>query len=212
MKTTKQTKELCVVSQKKLCKDVKEHLCASKHTIKFIKQHLIMLSKKLEDAINKQINAELWSAYLYLSMSTHFANEGLPGFANWFGIQFKEEQEHAMKFMNYMVAKGNKVVLQPIEKVDTSWDSVLSAFEDTLAHEKVVTALINDMVAIAREEKDYATDNMLQWFVSEQVEEEESAQGIIDALRLIGNEGYAIYMMDKELGQRVHESISTSAT
>ena len=171
-----------------------------------------MLSKKLEDAINKQINAELWSAYLYLSMSTHFANEGLPGIANWFEIQFNEEQEHAMKFMNYMVAKGSKVVLQPIEKVDSSWDSVLSAFEDTLAHEKVVTALINDLVAIARDEKDFATDNMLQWFVSEQVEEEDSVQTIIDALRLIGSKGYAIYMLDKDLGQREHEAIDTSAT
>ena len=171
-----------------------------------------MLSKKLEDAINNQINVEMWSAYLYLSMSAHFADEGLPGIANWFEMQFREEQDHAMKFMNYMVAKGNKVVLQPIEKVDTSWDSVLKAFEDSLAHEKVVTALINDMVAIAREEKDFATDNMLQWFVSEQVEEEESVQGIIDALRLIGKEGYGIYMLDKELGQRDPEPAPTSIT
>ena len=137
-----------------------------------------MLSKKLEDAINKQINVELWSAYLYLSMSTHFANEGLPGVSNWFEMQFNEEQDHAMKFMNYMVAKGNKVELQPIKKVDTSWETVLKAFEDSLAHEKVVTANINELVAIAREEKDFATDNMLQWFVSEQVEEEESVQGM----------------------------------
>lgn len=171
-----------------------------------------MLSKKLEDAINKQINAELWSAYLYLSMSAHFDNEGLPGFANWFKIQFQEEQEHAIKFMNYMIAKGSKVELQPIEKVDTSWESILSAFEDTLAHERVVTALINDLVSIAREEKDFATDNMLQWFVSEQVEEEDSVQGIIDALNLINNKGYAIYLMDKEMAQRVHTPMDTSAT
>ncbi|MFA6863100.1 MAG: ferritin, partial [Dysgonamonadaceae bacterium] len=164
------------------------------------------------DAINKQINAELWSAYLYLSMSTHFAHEGLPGFANWYEIQYKEEQEHAMKLMNYMVAKNSKVLLEPIEKVDTSWKSVLVAFEETLKHEKVVTALINDIVAIAREEKDFATDNMLQWFVKEQVEEEDSVQTIIDALRLIDGKGYGIYMLDKELGQRVHTPISTSAT
>lgn len=170
-----------------------------------------MLSRKLEEAINDQINAELWSAYLYLSMSTHFANAGLPGFANWFGIQFKEEQDHAMRFMNYMVAKGNKVVLQPIKKVDTTWDSVLAAFEDTLKHEKVVTALINDIVAIAKEEKDYATENVLQWFVSEQVEEEETAQGLIDALRLIGGQGYGIYMLDKELGQRKYVSTLPAA-
>lgn len=171
-----------------------------------------MLSKRLEDAINKQINAELWSAYLYLSMSTHFSNKGLPGIANWFEMQFHEEQGHGMKLMNYMVAKGSKVELMPIDKVDTSWDSVLAAFEDSLAHEKVVTGLINELVSIAREEKDFATDNVLQWFVSEQVEEEDSVQTIIDALNLIGNEGHAIYMLDKELGQRKLEPISTSVT
>lgn len=161
-----------------------------------------MLSKKLEDSINKQINAELWSAYLYLSMSNHFTHEGLPGVANWFIKQFHEEQEHAMKFMEYMASKGSKVELKPIESVDTSWDSLLDAFEATLEHEKVVTALINDLVTLAREEKDYATDNMLQWFVSEQVEEEESVQEILDALHLIGDKGQGIYMLDKELSQR----------
>ena len=161
-----------------------------------------MLSKKLEDAINKQINAELWSAYLYLSMSAHFTHEGLPGVANWFTQQFHEEQEHAMKFMEYMAARGSKVELQPIEKVDTSWSTLKEAFEETLAHEKVVTGLINDLVTLAREEKDYATENMLQWFISEQVEEEESVQEILDALELIGDKGHAIYMFDKELAKR----------
>ena len=160
-----------------------------------------MLSKKLENAINKQINAELWSAYLYLSMSNHYTHEGLSGVANWFTLQFHEEQEHAMKFMEYMAARGSKVELQPIEKVDTSWSTLKEAFEETLAHEKVVTGLINDLVTLAREEKDYATENMLQWFVSEQVEEEESVQEILDALNLIGDKGHAIYV-DKELGRR----------
>lgn len=161
-----------------------------------------MLSKKLEDAINKQINVELWSGYLYLSMATHYSHEGLPGVANWFTQQFHEEQEHAMKFMDYMASKGNKVLLQPLDKVDTNWDSLLKAFGDSLAHEKVVTSNINDLVTLAREEKDYATENMLQWFVSEQVEEEESVQEIIDALELIGDKGHAIYMLDKELAKR----------
>ena len=169
------------------------------------KKKEIMLSKKLEDAINKQINAELWSAYLYLSMSAHFTHEGLPGVANCFTQQFHEEQEHAMKFMQYMASKGSKVELQPIEKVDTSWNSLSDAFKDTLEHERVVTALINDLVTIAREEKDYATENMLQWFVSEQVEEEESVQEILDALNLVGDKGHAIYMFDKELGKRKDE-------
>ena len=161
-----------------------------------------MVSKNLETAINKQINAEFWSAYLYLSMSAHFSNKGLTGFANWFRVQFQEEQEHASKLMNYLITKGNKVELQPIDKVETSWDSLLTAFQDTLEHEKVVTKLINNLVKIAREENDYATENILQWFVNEQVEEEETAQGMVDSLKLIGSNGFGIYTMDKELGRR----------
>lgn len=166
-----------------------------------------MISEKLEKAINKQINAEFWSAYLYLSMSAHFDNQGLPGFANWFKVQFQEEQDHAFKLINYLIAKGNKVELQPIGEVRISWDSVLDAFIDALEHEKVVTGLINNLVSIAREEHDYATENMLQWFVSEQVEEEETAQQMIDGLKLIGNNGFGIYTMDKELGQRTHTAV-----
>lgn len=171
-----------------------------------------MVSKKLETAINEQINAELWSAYLYLSMSMHFANEGLPGVANWYKIQFQEEQDHAHKFMNYLIAKGNKVELKPIKKVDTSWDSVLHSFEETLKHERVVTSLINDLVTIAKSEKDYASENFLQWFVNEQVEEEETAQGMIDSLKLIGDNGFGIYTMDKELASRTYTPINVSAT
>ena len=171
-----------------------------------------MVSKELETAINKQINAEFWSAYLYLSMSAHFAHEGLPGFANWFKVQFQEEQDHAVKFMNYLISKGNKVELTPIEKVDTSWDSLLKAFQDTLNHERVVTSLINNLVSIARKENDYATENMLQWFVNEQVEEEETAQAMIDSLKLIGSNGFGIYTMDKELGQRSYTPINTATT
>lgn len=166
-----------------------------------------MISQKLEKAINKQINAEFWSAYLYLSMSAHFDNQGLPGFANWFKVQFQEEQDHAFKLINYLIAKGNKVELQPIEKVRISWDSVLDAFIDTLEHEKIVTGMINNLVSIAREEQDYATENVLQWFVSEQVEEEETAQQMIDGLKLIGDNGFGIYTMDKELGQRTHTEV-----
>ncbi len=166
-----------------------------------------MVSKKLETAINEQINAEFWSAYLYLSMSVHFAHKGLPGFANWFKVQFQEEQDHAMKLISYLTAKGNKVSLTPIKEVATSWNSLLDAFEDTLAHEKVVTSLINNLVSIARSENDYATENILQWFVTEQVEEEETAQEMIDSLKLIGDNGFGIYTMDKELGSRTHTSI-----
>lgn len=161
-----------------------------------------MISKKMEKALNEQINAEFWSAYLYLSMSAHFAADGKTGFANWFKVQFDEEQEHAMKLLNYVIERGGTVELQPIADVTKSWASPLAAFEDTLEHERKVTAMINNLVAIAREEKDYATESMLQWFVDEQVEEESTAQGYIDALKLIGDNGYGIYSLDKEMQER----------
>ncbi|MDR1504245.1 MAG: ferritin [Prevotella sp.] len=161
-----------------------------------------MLSKKLEAALNAQINAEFWSAYLYLSMSAHFAADGKPGFAHWFKNQFDEEQQHAMKLFNYVIERGGKVDLKPIAKVAQSWQSPLAAFEDTLVHEQKVTAMINNLVTIAREEKDYATESMLQWFVNEQVEEESTAQGYIDALKMIKDNGFGIYTLDKELKTR----------
>ena len=163
-----------------------------------------MLNNKVQDAINAQINAEFWSAYLYLSMSMHFASEGYDGIANWFAIQFKEEQDHATIFMNYVNSRDGKVLLAPIAAVDT-------AFEATLAHEKKVTALINDLYAVAVEEKDYATQNMLKWFIDEQVEEESNARGYIDALKKIGDNGYGLYMFDKELAARVYSTPSPLA-
>lgn len=170
-----------------------------------------MLNNKVQDAINAQINAEFWSAYLYLSMSMHFASEGYDGIANWFAIQFKEEQDHATIFMNYVNSRDGKVVLAPIAAVDTEWASPLAAFEATLAHENKVTALINDLYAVAVEEKDYATQNMLKWFIDEQVEEEQNARGYIDALKKIGDNGYGLYMFDKELAARVYSTPSPLA-
>lgn len=170
-----------------------------------------MLSKKLEEALNAQINAEFWSAYLYLSMSADFASKGLPGFANWMEIQFKEEQDHAMKFLNYILSRGGKVELKPIAKVEKSWKSPLAAFKSTLEHEQVVTKLINDLYALATEEKDYATQSMLKWFIDEQVEEEENAQALIDTLTLLDGNGYGIYQLDKELALRVYVPIVTPA-
>ncbi|MBD5226195.1 MAG: ferritin [Bacteroidales bacterium] len=163
-----------------------------------------MLNKEVEKAINAQINAEFWSAYLYLSMSMHFANKGYSGIANWFMIQFKEEQDHATIFMNYMNSRDGKVVLQPIEGVDTEWESPLAAFKATYEHEQKVTALINGIYAVATAEQDYATQNMLQWFIKEQVEEEDTARGYIDALEKIGDNGYGLYMFDKELASRAY--------
>ena len=169
-----------------------------------------MLNKKLEEALNAQINAEFWSAYLYLSMSSDMSDKGMAGVANWFAIQFKEEQDHAMKFFNYVISRGGKVTLKPIEKVDTEWKSPLAAFEQTLQHEEKVTALINDLYALAEQEKDYATQSMLKWFIAEQVEEEENAKAIIDTLKLIGDNGYGLYQLDKELATRVYTPIATS--
>ena len=163
-----------------------------------------MLNKEVEKALNAQINAEFWSAYLYLSMSMHFAHKGYSGIANWFMIQFKEEQDHATIFMNYVNSRDGKVTLEPIAAVDTEWESPLAAFKATLAHERKVTALINEIYAIATDEHDYATQNMLQWFIKEQVEEEETAREYIDALEKIGENGYGLYMLDKELASRAY--------
>lgn len=165
-----------------------------------------MLNKEVEKAINAQINAEFWSAYLYLSMSMHFANQGYAGIANWFMVQFKEEQDHATIFMNYINSRGGKVVLEPIAAVDTEWESPLAAFAATLTHEQKVTSLINGIYAVATANNDYATQNMLQWFIDEQVEEEENARGYIDALKMIGDNGYGLYMFDKELAARAYST------
>lgn len=161
-----------------------------------------MLQKKIEDALNEQINAELWSGYLYLSMSCHFEHEGRPGFANWFKIQFQEEQAHALALMDYLNARDGKVILKPIEAVPTSWESAKAAFEATLEHEKNVTKKINDLYAMAEAAQDFATRQKLNTFVAEQVEEEESVRQIIDDLTLVGEDGTGLYQIDKELGSR----------
>ena len=167
-----------------------------------------MLNKKLEEALNAQINAEFWSAYLYLSMSSDMSDKGMAGVANWFAIQFKEEQDHAMKFFNYVISRGGKVTLKPIEKVDTEWKSPLAAFEQTLQHEEKVTSLINDLYALAEQEKDYATQSMLKWFIDEQVEEEENARTIINNLIAVEGNNFGLYMIDKELGARTYTQAS----
>lgn len=167
-----------------------------------------MLTKSVEEALNAQINAELWSAYLYLSMSAWCAADGKPGLANWFKVQFQEEQDHAQIFFNYVLRRGGKVTLRPIDAVKTEWKSPLEAFEDTLAHEQKVTALINALYALSTEENDYATQSMLKWFIDEQVEEEENATNLIDNLRMIGDNGYGLYMLDKELAARAYVQAS----
>jgi ferritin len=163
-----------------------------------------MLSKKIQNALNEQINAELWSAYLYLSMSAYCYDKGFTGTANWYEVQFKEEQDHAKIFFNYIVSRGGRVELKPIKGVQQEWKSLLDAMEDTLAHEQQVTAMINNLFAIALEENDFATQSALKWFIDEQVEEEENAVEIIDKLKMIGDNGYGLYMLDKELAARIY--------
>lgn len=163
-----------------------------------------MLNKKIEEAINAQINAEMWSAYLYLSMAAWCHANGNPGMGNWFEVQFKEEQDHAQIFFNYVISRGGKVTLSPIDAVPTAWESILDVFKNTLAHEQKVTSLINNLFALTTAENDYATQSMLKWFIDEQVEEEENAQNIIDNLNMIKDNGYGLYMLDKELGARVY--------
>ncbi len=161
-----------------------------------------MLSEKMEKALNEQVNAEFYSAYLYLSMAAYFESQGLDGFAKWMEAQTMEEMSHAKKIYDYINERGGRVILEAIEKPKVEWESPLEAFEDAYKHEKYVSSLINKLVDIAIDERDHATNNFLQWFVAEQVEEEASAEEIVQKLKLVGNKGNAIFMMNRELGQR----------
>ena len=171
-----------------------------------------MLSNKLHEAINAQINAELWSAYLYLSMSMDAEAKGLKGVANWFYVQFQEEQDHARIFMNYLNSVDAKVTLLPIAEVPAKWDTVLDMFKQTLEHEKKVTSLINNLAYIANEDHDFSSINRLVWFIDEQVEEEESARDMITAMEAVEGNKYGMYMLDKELAARTYTQASPLAS
>ena len=162
-----------------------------------------MISAKMTQALNNQINAELFSSYLYLSMSSYAAHVGLPGSANWFYIQAQEELTHVQRFYDYINSQGQRVILEAIEKPNSDFESALTMFEATLQHEQHVTGLINKLVDVAIEERDHATEIFLQWFVSEQVEEEQNASDIIAKLKLAGDQGGGLFMIDKELAGRV---------
>jgi ferritin len=161
-----------------------------------------MLSKKLQDAINEQIKNELYSGYLYLAMSAYFEAGNLPGFARWMRLQAAEEQEHALKFFDYLYDRGSRVALKAIDQPPMDWDSPLAVFEDTLEHERKVTGLINKLYELALEGNDYPAQAMLQWFIEEQVEEEKNAEQIVATLKMVGEKGQALVMMDRALGQR----------
>jgi ferritin len=162
----------------------------------------MMLSKNIEEALNRQINRELYSAYLYLAMSAHFENVNMKGFAKWMRIQAKEEQAHAFKIYDYVIARMGKVVLSSIEAPKAKWASAGKVFEEVYAHEQKVTGMINALVELAIKEKDHATFEMLQWFVKEQVEEEEHASEILGKIECIGDIPGHLFCLDRELVKR----------
>ena len=161
-----------------------------------------MLNKKIQDAINEQIKNELYSAYIYLSMSAYFESMNLTGMARWMRLQSNEEVEHAMKFFDYIHDRGGRVVLGAIDQPPTEWKSPLAAFENAYEHEQKVTGMINNIYALALKENDYPTLVMLQWFIDEQVEEEKNASTIVEQLKLIGDSANGLMMLDHRLGER----------
>jgi ferritin len=162
-----------------------------------------MLKEKIEKAINDQINKELYSSYLYLSMCAYAQSLGLPGMANWMKIQAQEELAHANKFFDYVHERGGKVTLKSIEAVPTEFGSVIKTFEKVLEHEHFVTDSINNLVDIAIEISDHASQSMLMWFVDEQVEEEANVEVILDQLKLVDGKGHGLFMIDKDLSTRI---------
>jgi len=161
-----------------------------------------MLSQTLHDAINEQINYELYSAYIYLAMAAYYDSITRPGFAHWMRVQAQEEVEHAMKFYQYLYDRGGKVALQAIAQPPADFRSELDAFEKALAHERKVTARINDLYAQAVKDNDYASQSFLRWFVDEQVQEERDASQIVEMLKMIGDSKNGLFMLDHELGER----------
>ena len=159
-----------------------------------------MLSDKIQTALNDQINMELGAYYTYLSMAGYFESVGLSGFSSWMYTHSQEEMTHAMKIYDYIHSRLGRVTLKAVAAPRGEWDSALEAFEDAMHHEQAVTASIGKMVTLAREENDHATDSFLKWFVDEQVEEEELVDSAIQKLKLVGDNGPGLYMLDKELG------------
>ena len=162
-----------------------------------------MIKKEVIEAINGQINAESYSAYMYLSMAAFFENLGLSGFSNWMKIQHQEEAAHAIKFFNYLTNRNGRVLLKAIDQVPVDFDGIVDVFEKTLAHENHVTDLINNLMSVAIKANDFATQSFLKWFIDEQVEEESNVEKILATLKLIDGQGDGIIMLDRELSMRV---------
>jgi ferritin len=164
-----------------------------------------MIGKTMQDALNEQINKELFSSYLYLSMAAYFEDKDLPGFANWMRVQADEEREHAMKFYDFTLECGGKVQLKVIDAPKTEWNSTLEVAEEVAAHEAKVTASIHALYELALKEKDYPTQVMLQWFITEQVEEEKNAAEIVASLKMIEAHETAVLQLDHRLSKRKGE-------
>jgi ferritin len=161
------------------------------------------MNSKLEKAINEQINFELYSAYIYMSMASYLKSLNLNGFSHWMEIQVKEELAHVIRFYNFVHERGGSVEFQAVPKPKATWESPLNVFEDALEHEKIVTSRINNLVDLAIVEKDHAANANFQWFITEQVEEEANAFAVIQQLKLAGNAMTNLFLLDKELGTRV---------
>jgi len=161
-----------------------------------------MLNKRMEDELNKQIVAEMFSSNLYLSMSSYFESINLRGFANWMRIQAEEEMAHMMKFYTYILDRGGRAIIGSIDAPKNDWDNIISIFDEVFAHEQKITGLINNLLKIAREENDFATENFLQWFISEQVEEEANVSEILEQLKMVDGKGAGLFMLDRELKSR----------
>ncbi len=162
----------------------------------------MLISTKMQDALNKQMNLEFYSSFLYLSMAVYFDTIKMHGAAHWMRIQSKEEYEHALKFMGYLGEVGASVTLEKIEKPKAKWGSALKVFEESLEHEMLITESINKIATLALNENDHATNGFVAWFVKEQVEEVNAVQLIIEKFELIGDSKGSLYMLDKELGKR----------
>lgn len=165
-----------------------------------------MLSAKMQAALNKQINEELFSFYMYLSIAAYFHGLNLEGFAKWMHMQSGEENIHAMKIFHYLYERGGEVKLTALAEPPTEWKSPLAAFEDAYKHERHISECIDDLMNLAIKEKDHATENFLQWFVAEQVEEESNADRIVRSLKMIGDNTAALFMLDREMAQRAPET------
>lgn len=171
-----------------------------------------MITKQIQNALNEQINAELWSAYLYLSMSLDAETKGMGGVSNWMFVQWKEEQDHARILQLFLIRMAAPVILMPIASVRTTWGSIAEMFDDALRHEKKVTQMINELMDLAIKEKNFATMNRLMWFIDEQTEEEASVQNIINSIEQIGTNGAGLRLLDEKLSKRKYEPADALCT